>query len=232
MGYKSVLRSMGAASNRAAKERSRINRARQREIERVNRQLAAYRERLNKKLAAHKEKLTKILQELEDVYAKGKVTKEEYTSLKSRASDIPLEYVIVGKQPFISLAKRYITGKIDKNEFDEVKKSILPSDFNAERENIGTKLKSLLENLEEFKNSCKEAQKGYCQKCGSKRKIFNWVSKYEGFSLCRKCRKLLTAMQLYPAFNGKYFTVDAKWFHLPDLNEKQVLSVNLRESLL
>jgi hypothetical protein len=78
--------------------------------------MAAYRERLNKKLAAHKEKLTKILQELEDVYAKGKVTKDEYTNLKNRASDISLENVIVGKQPFITLAKRYITGKIDKNQ--------------------------------------------------------------------------------------------------------------------
>lgn len=193
MSYKSVLRSMNAASNRYEREK-------QRQANQVRR---AY-ERHTKKVMALEDKKSKILAELAKAYAGGKLTPEQYNELSEREQYIGLDLIAVGGAPFVTLAKRYISGKIDKDEFERLCKHILPSDFIAEKESINRGGEDKQRMAKEFIDSCKG--KEGCQHCG-KKGFFAFVKNYKGVNLCARHRKVLEAICMYQ-HNGYYFTVE------------------------
>jgi hypothetical protein len=219
MGYKSVVRSAVSSYNKSVREKERQQRIEARELE-----------RLQKKVNNAYEKLKKICNALEDEYAKGKIGKKEYKELKNRESEITIDLVVVGKSPFISLAKRYITGKIDSKEFEEIQKDILPTELLEERQLINEGYEEALNKLKEFRNSCKDTAEDECQKCNSKKTFFSGLKVLDSLRLCKKCRAELLKLQFYE-FSGDYFVVDTKQLSFSDVDDKIKLAVNLRQEL-
>lgn len=193
MGYKSVLRSMNAASNRYEREK-------QREQNQLHR---AY-ERHAKKIMQLEDKKNKIMAELTKVYASGKMTPDKYDELIERENYISLDLIAVGGSPFVTLAKRYVSGKIDQDEFERISKHILPSDFVREKEFINIKFEEKQSQLTEFMNSCK-IDEG-CQYCG-KKGFFAFIKKYKGLHICSKHIKELDNICVFK-HSGYYFTVE------------------------
>lgn len=198
MGYKSTLRSLNSMANKAARERNR-------QINREQRLL----EKLTKKASAIDAMLQKIYQELDDVYAKGKISNKEYAKLSKRKKDIGMELIVLTKTPGTSLAKRYITGKISKKEFEQIKKEILPTDLLNEKDEMFNEFDKLLKKAKAFKKiTNKKKDNTVCWHCNSEGSFFNGIRRVEDVRLCRKCSSELRDLLKYKGFEGKYFTIE------------------------
>jgi len=212
MGYKSVIRSMNAASNRAAREQDRLERARHREYER----------RL-KKAQKIQEKQDAISAELKKTFAVGKIDKSQYNLLKLREKDIDLASLAVGGTPFVALAKRYITGKIEKQEFDTLSNDILPSDFVQERHIIENDIEEKQKAYKAFVAACSHcAGCAYCGKSG----FFKFICEHKGKNLCFIHRRELKKLCTY-SHHGYYFTVEPQ-----DITETTPISINFNISCI
>ncbi len=177
MGYKSILRSAISASDRAAKQAERKERQELREQERIQR-----------KITKVNEAMEKVIQALEDIYAKGKIDKARHGELKKRKSDISLELIVIAKTPGISLAKRYITGAIDKDEFEKIQKDLFPPELFEEKRIINESISNIEKELKKFRESCKNNKENECQYCGKEKSLFNPLKIEDGLRLCGKCR--------------------------------------------
>ncbi len=194
MGYKSVINSAVSAANKAAKEAERKHRREARVIE-----------RREKKISKTNEYMEKIYNALEDEYAKGKIDKNKFVELKERKIDICMEYIIIGKSPFINLAKRYITGKIEHDEFDQISRDILPPEMFEEKNIIANETNEKMEAMKIFRSECKDNVEGQCQKCAKPKSFFSPLNSKCGLRLCKKCNKELNAIKHYGGYNGEYY---------------------------
>lgn len=212
MGYKSFLRSMNAVANQAAKERDRVARIQRREY---SRQLKA--------VDKIQEKQEAILAELKKTLATGKIDKLQYDLLKKREEDIDLARLAVGGAPFVSLAKRYITGKIEKQEFDSLAQDILPSDFLQELHKIENEMEEQQKAYKTFISTCQDCNG--CAYCG-KKGFFKFVREYKGKKLCFVHQQELESLCIYSHY-GYYFTVEPQ-----DLTDASPISINFNISCI
>lgn len=200
MGYKSAIRSVKSSVNKAVKE-----------VEKQQRQQGRAKERLHKKAVALDDKKESIMVALRQEYASGKITQEKFNELKIRENDISLELLILGKSAGAALAKRYVCGKIDKPEFEQIKKEILPAGYFVERNMLLEGFLSRQKALAGFRQQCNPAEEeGICQKCGVKKGFFKPVNSYDNLLLCGKCKEALEIFKNYPGFKGEYIMTPAK----------------------
>ena len=221
MGYKSILRSTISTSNKAVKEAERRERRELKETERTQR-----------KIAKIDEKMKKVIQALEDIYAKGKIDRDQYEKFKQRESDISLDLIVIAKTPGISLAKRYITGAIDKDEFNKIQKDLLPLELFEEKTIINESISNIEKELKKFRENCKNNKENECQYCGKKRSFFNPLKIEDGLKLCGKCRSWLLNVQNYKGFSGNYFTVSPLKITFSNIDNGIKADVNLKNELL
>jgi len=221
MGYKSLIRSGISYSNRILKE----NEIQQRQQIRMN-------ERLQKKINNTNEKLGKIYLALDDEYAKGKIDKKLYEEFTSRKQDITVDLLALGKAPFVSLAKRYITGKISRNEYMDILKSIIPNDYFEEKEKIFHDLEKAKNNLKLFHDNCNITVENECQKCGKKKSIFSVLKIRDSLILCSKCIYNLETLKKYKGFNGNYFNVEPVKLELNENENKNKINISFNLDLL
>ncbi len=221
MGYKSVIRSAVSASNQIS-----------REAERAKKQQAREAERKQKKIAAVEEKMQKICQALEDLYAKGKIDKEKYNELAERKNDIGLDFIIIGKTPAVSLSKRYITGQINKDEFESIKNDLLPSDLIEEKNKIKSETDNAIKKLEEFYKNIKGKANGNCQNCGKKKGFLSPIKNVDGFELCGGYKSELSNLKNYKGFNGSYYTVQPATISQDDIKNGFKVEVKFNHDLL
>jgi len=212
MGYKSTLRSISAASNRAAREAERKRRQKEKELE-----------RLQKKIIGLNEKMEKVLHALDGIYASGKINKDEYEKLKSRKSDIGLELLAIAKTPGVTLAKRYLTGKIDKDEFKNMQKDLLPGELFEEKEKIKKDADEIIKKIKKFNKDCKEATEDVCQHCGTKKAFLRPIKIEDGLQLCGGCKLKLLKIQKYKGFSGKYLTIAPIRVRFADADAKKII---------
>lgn len=199
MGYKSVLRSLGAASRRAA-----------REAERARKQSARARERFDKKAAAIYAKRDSVVDALEKEYALGKITAEEFQKLRGREGEIGLELIVLGKAAGIALGKRYLCGKIEKEEFERIRREIVPRGFFEESDQVLAGYNRQEKMVEEFRVRCSLQQSDICQQCGLAKNFFRRLSLVDNLLLCRTCKKELESIKHYPGFSGSYVFASPK----------------------
>jgi len=216
MGYKSTLRSINSSVNKSISESNK-------EQKRLHRK----QERIKRKITNLEDKKTKIIGSLKDLLAKGKINNEEYNNLLKRESNITFDFLIFGKTAATSAAKRYICGKINEEEFKELCESIIPNDVLEEKKLISNSYNKLLQEINNFINSCKE-QKDQCYKCSKKKSFFSPLRSIDEIKLCGKCKKELNNLLNYQGINGKYFY--AKSCVIPINNiYKHKLEVNIHE---
>lgn len=221
MGYKSILKSAVAASDKAAREAKQRERQDLKEIEKMQR-----------KIATVNEKIRKVIQALEDIYAKGKIDEDQYKKLKQRESDISLDLIAIAKTPGISLAKRYITGAIDKDEFEKIQKDLLPPDLFEERRIIYESIGNIEKELKEFRDNCKNDKENECRFCGKEKSLFSPLKIEDGLRLCGKCKSRLLNLQNYKGFSGNYFTVSPMKITFSDVDDGIKMDIELRQELL
>ena len=221
MGYRSIIRSSMSAYNRAARESEKEERRELRETERIQR-----------KTARVDEKMVKVTQALDDIYAKGKIDKNRYEELKKRKFDISLELIVIAKTPGFSLAKRYMTGAINKDEFGRVQKYLLPPELFEEKRNIKESVNNIEKELKKFRDNCKNEKENQCQYCGKEKSLFNPIKIEDGLRLCGKCRSWLLNVQNYKGFLGNYFTVSPMRITFSDIDNGIEVDANLKNELL
>ncbi len=221
MGYKSILRSAISASNRAVKEAERREGQEQREIEKMQR-----------KIVRVDEKMKKVTQALDDIYARGKIDKKKYEELKKRKFDISLELIVIAKTPGVSLAKRYMTGVINKDEFEKVQKDLLPPELFEEKRIINESISNIEKELKKFRENCKNDKENQCQYCSKEKSLFSPLKIEDGLRLCGKCRSWLLNTQNYRGFSGNYFTVSPMKITFSDINNSIRVEVKLKNELL
>lgn len=219
MGYKKILRYGLSTVKKVADEAEREEKRKAREEERIQRKIKKINERM-----------ITITQALEDLYAKGKIGEDKFKELLQRKDDISLDLLVIGKTPGVSLAKRYITGKIDKHEFEKIKKDILPFDLFEEKKIIQEEFDNTKKELRSFRENCKKDVENECQSCGKKKSFLDSLKIEDGLKLCRKCRSQLLNLQNYKGFQGKYFEVHPLRIIFDDIDKG--LEVNLRKDLL
>ncbi len=217
MGYKSVLRSLSAASNAANKSAAKRLRAQEKELEKVQ-----------GKVSKLEEKKAAILDALEDAYVKNKVTDEEYKALKPRMDEVGLDLLVFGSSPAVALAKQYVSGKIDQAEFQKKQMGILPEGLFSEREEIGNGFSEAEKKLEDFLSSCRK-QDGVCYCCGAKKGFLKWLYLVDELQLCSGCKAKLAKLKKYNGFEGQYFSV--RPVNLAEKGESLSLEIK-REHLL
>jgi uncharacterized membrane protein len=147
MGYKSVIRSVKSSVNKAVKEGQR-----------QQKQQARVKERLSKKASVYDDKKESLVIALQREYASGKISQERFNELKNRENDIGLELLIFGQAAGIALGKRYICGKIDKPEFERIKREILPQGYFIERNMLAEGFTSRKKAIEVFKQGCRPVE--------------------------------------------------------------------------
>lgn len=206
--------------NTAAKEAERDARRIQREEERVN-----------KKIAGIETKMEKIVDTLNDQLAKGKVNHDEYSKLLKRKGDIGLDLIVFGKTPAVSAAKRYICGKISKQEFEEICSNIISPEIGDEKSELMDKYNSLLTKIENFKKSCNSDNKDTCQKCSKQKSFFSPIKSVEDLKLCSKCKKELEQLTNFKGLSGTYFFINPHRISINEI-ENPSLSVNIHQEYL
>lgn len=216
MGYKSILRSLSAAANASA-----------RESERTKKRLEREQERMEKKILKLEEKKAKITDSLNDLFAKGKIDKKEYEKLLKRESEIAFDLLVFGKTAATSAAKRYICGKVDKEEFQAICETIIPSEVSEEKQEIIEGYDQLLEEIKDFVKSCR-AQENQCHKCSKKKGIFRPLSDIGNMKLCKKCKKELNKLLNHKGMNGTYFYVSPHMISLDEIEDCQI-QINIQQ---
>lgn len=192
MGWKGTLRSLETAHNQYQKQKQREEKAQQREFERHL-----------KKLEKIEEKKEKVKVALNNDYASGKVSDEQYQELSLRLNKIPDELIVFGKTAGVTLAKRYACGKIDQEEFEKKCKDFVPTGFYSERKTIFDDISSRQSSIEHFKQSCEVVDK-VCHKCGKKKGFFSPLRSVDGMSLCGRCSSEYKNIKSFPGFHGQY----------------------------
>jgi hypothetical protein len=215
MGYKSILRTVNASANRSIKEYEKKRRQEEREVERAS-----------KKIAKIKEKMEKIVESLNDQLAKGKIDNASYTKLLKRKNDIGLDLIVFGKTPAVAAAKRYICGKIEKDEFEKICSSIVPPNIIEEQLEIKNAYQKLLDEISKFKKSCNQNHTNVCQKCGKEKSLFNPLKTVEHLILCGKCKRELNQLINFKGVTGEYFFVEPQKILISD-KEQQHLEVHI-----
>ncbi|PCJ22005.1 MAG: hypothetical protein COA96_14995 [SAR86 cluster bacterium] len=199
MGYKGSMRSVVAASRAISREAERSRKATERGETQIR-----------KKIDAINEKQNKVFDAVRELYAKGKITEEEYRELEKRKEDVQLDLIIFGKAAGVALGKRYICGKIDKKEFERIKDELLPVGYVDEKIGFEDALKHIKSDTESFKQRCStESEENICQKCGNKGSWFKKIHQYFELSLCGKCKSELKRIRTYPMFDGEYIAIES-----------------------
>jgi len=217
MGYKSVIKSMSAAS-----------RAMQAEQDRENRRSAREDERIRKKVLKIGDKQESIINALKDLLAKGKISQDRYDELKSRENDIPIYLISIGKTPGVNLAKRYITGKINEKEFESLQKEILPEKIFKEINEIESRLDGKKKELKNLIGKIdRKGDSDYCQLCNKKKSLFSRLYSFYDFILCKGCVDSIKEAKTLEAYDGKYFYTDP--FQLDILGKNKKLMIILRQ---
>lgn len=196
MGWKGTIKSISAASNRAAREEERLSRKLEREEEKIRKKLA--------KLDDSKEKIENALK---SDYASGKIDNEKYQGLLGRSTDISDELIVFGKSAGITLGKRYVCGKIGKEEFEKISLELIPADLDKEKDLIIGQIGRLQKDLGEFKRSCSDSLT-HCQKCSMQKGVFRPLRKFDKLILCGKCLSEYKAIKNYNGFEGVYLIAD------------------------
>ncbi len=217
MGYKSVLRSINTAANKATNEVEREAKRTQREQERIN-----------KKIVNIEVKMEKIIETLNDQFAKGRINKEEYSKLLQRKPDISIDLIVFGKVAGVSVAKRYICGKISKKEFNEICNNVIPSEVRIEKIKIKKDYDELLNKIEIFKKTCSLIRDNTCQKCGKEKKLFSPIKIIENLKLCNSCSKKLKNLINYKGFIGNFFYINPHKISINEI-EKTNLVVGINQ---
>lgn len=213
MGYKSFIRSVNASSNRAARARER-EQNKQRRVQ----------EKLDRNELNAKERLSKPRQKLDTLYASGKITSETYNSLLKRENDITIDLSVFGKSAGIELATRYITGKIDQDEFEMMKNHIL-GEPEAEKDVIVNDFEFRIEKAKQFIDVCQKSKDvTECAYCSKKKGILSPLFNVLNFKLCYGCRGKYHKTVNYPGYEGKYYNASPSKI---SANEKNELSITI-----
>jgi len=209
MGYKSVLRGASSSLNAAARGADRASRQAQREQEKEEREIARYQEKLAKKAAALKEKQAKPLHNLKDLFAKGKVDRKTYKNLERRQSEISPDLILFGKRAGLTLASRYVTGKVDKKTFLEQQKEII-GDVIDEKDEIVKLANSQEKELKDFIKKCGKSKKSTekCSCCGKTKSFFKRIKEIDGLNLCGNCVRDYKQLLVFDGFDGEFFIVE------------------------
>ena len=196
MGYKSILRSAASAANAAQKEALRQKRAK-----------LKIQEKLQRKMGKLDEKKEKIIDALQDEYAKGKITKEKYDQLLARKEDITVDLLVFGGTPGASAAKRYITGKIEKPEFERLSQEVVPDDVREEKKMMVEAFRECINRIEEFSKRSTKQEEGKCSQCG-KGGFLQFIRNDQGLLLCHRCRSLLKNITNFKGLSGKFYEME------------------------
>lgn len=159
MGWKGNLRKISSVSNQ-------ISRESEKQFKRQEREQA----RQAKNEMQINSALEKPIKELKKLLASGKIDTEKYSKLLDRQKDIERELFVFPdiRTAMANLGARYLTGKIDKQEFDILRDQIL-GDLAEDRKEFlkaEEKLSNLLPNLN------KDLNENKCISCGKLGKLF------------------------------------------------------------
>ncbi len=196
MGWRGAIRSINAASNRAAKERDRNLRFQAKETE-----------KLSKKLQDIKDKKEKIKEALNNEYAAGKISSDQYALLSKRMEDISDELIIFGKVAGVTVGKRYVCGKIEKEEFEKLRSELVPAELYRERDLVLSQVGAIQKNITDFKKSCVQKD-GFCSKCSKPKGLFRHLKEIDGMIVCGACTKNYEKLKYYNGFRGTYITAN------------------------
>lgn len=216
MGWKGTLKSINAANNRAIKASERRQRQQQKEAEKIQ-----------KKLNKIEESKEKVLSAPKNDYAAGKISDDQYKSLKERMNDISDELIMFGKTPAVTLGKKYLCGKIDKEQFDAVRTELVPKALDQEKNDILSVVSKKQENVKSFKKACKHTKENICQKCGQPKKLLKPLRKVDEILLCNSCSREYKNITHYEGFDGVYLTAEPC-----EISDDIVLSVGIKQEWL
>ncbi len=220
MGYKSIVRSLASSGNKILKEQEKQQKAKSRQQEKVQKNVQKIIEKQNK-----------IYESLDDIYAKGKLSKKEYESLKLRKPAITLELIVLGKSAGVSLGKRYITGQIDDLEFQKIQKEILPHGFFNDQKILQSQVAEVQEKFKNFQKECNAKQQDACMYCAKKKGFLTPLKGVGQFLLCNKCSKALENILHFKGFSGEYLEADSIKFTPQDMQGKLVVPASLSAHL-
>lgn len=213
MGYRGTIRSVSAAIKKIEREKERAHRKKVREVE-----------KLRKKAEKAYKKQEKIFAALNEVYAKGKLSQKEFSELQKRKKDITLDLVVIGGIPFSQVAKRYITGKIGKKEFEDIKREIIPNEIFAEKDIIKKEIYDLFDKYQHFIKGCKSGEDN-CNYCNTKKGLFKRLRDFHGHNLCSECYEKIEDFEEYEGAEGEYFFVEPINFN--GIKDKSNIQINL-----
>ncbi|MFN4247265.1 MAG: hypothetical protein ACK4EY_06055 [Flavipsychrobacter sp.] len=196
MGWKGTMRSVIAANNRSIKER-----------EREQKQLIKEQNKFYKKVQIIEERRDKIIQALKNDYAAGKINSDEYDRLSLRISDITYELLVFGKAAAVTLGKRYLCGKIEKEEFESLRNELVPAPVYKEMETISYKVDLIKSSITAFKESCKNTITTNCMKCEKQKSFFRSLHIIDNLRLCSSCTRAYKNIKTFDGFNGIYLLV-------------------------
>lgn len=165
-------------------------------------------ERFEKRKASATEKRNNPIQKLQEKYAAGKITKDEFDRLAVRDKKITLDYVIFGRVAGIKLAERYLQGKIDDEEFEQLRNELL-GDPEAERDKIINEFKLKLSEVNSAVAKARaDKSDSKCNYCGRAKKFYSPLLKESDFKLCVPCKSKFKSILNYPGYNGEYYIAD------------------------
>lgn len=181
-------------------------------------------ERHAKKIQLASERRSKPLEKLKEQYSAGKITQSVYNDLVARDADVTIDLMIFGRGAGAKLAERYMLGKIDKVEFENLKNEVV-GEPEAEKDRIIEDYKATIRNVSDYVEKTRsQKSEDQCNNCSKLKKFFSPLYTVSDFKLCGTCKKQFNQMCMYSGINGQYYSSDSSIIN-PDI--KNSLSVNI-----
>lgn len=166
-------------------------------------------ERFDKKVQLIGERRNKPAQRLKEQYAAGKIDQSRYDDLAARDVEITEDLVVFGRGAGVKLGERYILGKIEKEEFENLKKELL-GEVIAERDQFASEHTASVKYIDDFiAYSRSNASDATCNFCGKEKKFYRPLLTVLNFKLCLSCKMNYSNMLKVPSKNGRYYTVES-----------------------
>jgi uncharacterized membrane protein len=201
----------------------------QRALQKQYTKLVAKSEKFQRKLKAVEQKRDKPTELLKEMYASGKIDSKKYSSLLKRDKDVTIDLVVFGKNAGIKLAARYISGQVDKEQFETLKNEILGSP-EAEKDLIIQAIEEQTECATDFLHKAQEFKSAtQCNYCGKPKKFFSPLRSSFDVMLCASCSKTFSSLISFAGYEGQYYIADPAEIIV---DGKTSLTINIKEEYI
>jgi hypothetical protein len=162
--------------------------------------------RMHEERSVRQNKL-RVKRALMEQYKKGIIDSEMFLQLAARMEEITDDLMALGNATGVVLGKKYVCGKLDREDFEAIKCDLVPASKEDEEKYVDELFKRRKERLKGFREHLAR-DLNVCQKCHRDGNFFSPLHELEEMILCKSCIELYERNKYFTGFRGEHIECD------------------------